>query len=55
MFNSLNRDWRMGENVIIKLTDESGRVIAFDSGLYAVENDDTLEVTWHGADELEAD
>jgi hypothetical protein len=33
----------------------SGRVIAFEAGLFAVERDDTLDVTWHGLDELEAE
>ena len=53
MFGSRNTAWQLGDFVIITLTEESGEIIAFESGLFAVAHDDTADITWHGSDELE--
>lgn len=45
--------FNLGDFVTIPATDDSGRVIARDGDLYAVETDARDEVLWFGADELE--
>lgn len=47
------KHFSIGDFVIIPATEDSGRVIARDDNLYAVETDAREEVLWFGADELE--
>jgi hypothetical protein len=47
----------IGDYVAVESPDftGSGRVIAFESGMFAVEHDDDNEVTWHTLEELESE